>query len=474
MFSTWRRRILIALLTVLVGLSIPVGLEYYARSKARADLEKIIAELDRADPRWRLEDIEADRQPVPADKNSANTVIAVHRLLPKNWKPKIAIELEKMPPPITLQQDQADQLASELKPLEAALRIARKLKDQPNGRFKIEYSLDYLRTLVPDQHKVREVAILLGLDVAQFLHRKEMDKAWSSTQALLNAGRSLGDEPFLISTFVRMARDEITVRSLERTLAQAEFQQTHLEERQTALGEEIAVPHFLIGMRGERAGMNHMLSNIEIGKISLLQTLENAGRTNPTYRPGLWDPINEFFAFSMVFRSHATLLDLQTRVIEALKLPPNKRNEVLREIDSSFNEISPQDKNQILTRLLFPSVGAGAQAEQSAHTHLGCAISALGAERFRLKKNRWPESLEEIVRAGYLKKIPIDFFDGNLLRFRRTKDGLVIYSIGPDGNYDGKALDDLRNIDESVIRVEFRLWDLPHRRQAPLPPKAKE
>src|SRR5260370_20310345 len=118
MFSTWRRRILIALLTVLVGLSIPVGLEYYARSKARADLEKIIAELDRADPRWRLEDIEADRQPVPADKNSANTVIAVHRLLPKNWKPKIAIELEKMPPPITLQQDQADQLASELKHLD--------------------------------------------------------------------------------------------------------------------------------------------------------------------------------------------------------------------------------------------------------------------------------------------------------------------------------------------------------------------
>src|SRR5437867_2589665 len=89
MFRSWRRRILIAVVTVLVGLSIPVVLELRARSKARADLEKIIAVLDAADPRWRLEDIEADRLQVPPEKNSAETVIAAHRLLPKKWDPKI-------------------------------------------------------------------------------------------------------------------------------------------------------------------------------------------------------------------------------------------------------------------------------------------------------------------------------------------------------------------------------------------------
>src|SRR6516225_859708 len=126
MKSRWAKRILIALVTVLVILSIPVGLELYARSQARADLEKIIAELDRTDPRWRLEDIEADRQPVPAEKNSADTVIAAHRLLPKNWQPKILDELEKVPPPISLREDQVEKLAAELKPLEKALQIAGK------------------------------------------------------------------------------------------------------------------------------------------------------------------------------------------------------------------------------------------------------------------------------------------------------------------------------------------------------------
>ena len=79
------------------------------------------------------------------------------------------------------------------------------------------------------------------------------------------------------------------------------------------------------------------------------------------------------------------------------------------------------------------------QIEQRLHANLACAIAALGAERIRLQKGRWPESLEEIVQAGCLKKVPIDAFDGNPSRFRRTKNGLVIYSIGPEGSYDGKS-----------------------------------
>jgi hypothetical protein len=478
----WVKRLLIALVTVLVGLSIPVVLELHARSQARADLEKIIAELDRTDPRWRLEDIEADRQPVPTEKNSADTVIAAHRLLPKNWDSKIAgdfvsrgiyVKLQDLPPPIILRKDQADQLAAELKPLERALEIARKLKDQPSGRYKIAYSQDFLSTLVPDLGKAQEVAKLLVLDIAQLVHRQEMEKAWHSNLALLNACRSIGDEPLLISTILRLENDAITVGSLERALGQGEFQAGHLEEFQKALNDELAVPHCVIGLRGERGGTDYFLSNIENGKVSLLQTLDNIGKKNPRSHTTSWEPFNEFFAFSMVIRSHATLLDLQTRVIEALKLPPNERQKALKEVDLAFEEISPKDKSQILTRLLFSAILKLPEQEKGVHSRLACAVAGLGAERFRLKKKRWPESLEEIVQAGCLKKVPIDQFDGNPLRFRRTKDGLVIYSIGREGNDDGKALDDLRNINDAV-RVEFRLWDPAQRRQPPLPAKPKD
>jgi hypothetical protein len=126
-----------------------------------------------------------------------------------------------------------------------------------------------------------------------------------------------------------------------------------------------------------------------------------------------------------------------------------------------------------LVRLLMPAFSKVTQTERDAHATLACAVAGLGAERFRLEKNRWPKSLEELVEAGCLSKIPTNL--GDPLCFKPTKDGLVIYTIGRHGIYDGKALDDLAVINRNtLLRVEFRLWDPKHRRQPPLPPKAKE
>jgi hypothetical protein len=471
----WVKRLLIALVTVLVGVSIPVVLELHARSQARADLEKIIAELDRTDPRWRLEDIEADRQPVPPEKNSADTVIRAKRLLPKNWGQSID-DLATVPPPISLRLDQLEKLEAELKPSAAALEVALKLKDQPAGRYKIDYAPDFLSTLVRDQQDARSICWLLDLHSFQLHHRKDMHNAWIANRALLNAGRSLGDEPLLLSMLVRMSLEEMAVRSLERALAQGAFRLPQLEERQKEFEKEMTVPFFLIGIRGERGGADYLLTNIEDGKINLMPWLDNVFATTRQKREeNLWDPIQNFFSLSMVVRSHATLLHFETKLVEAAKLLPSQRAKELKEAESSYSgTVSQNRKSKYLVIMLYPAVQKVSQAEQRLHTKLSCAIAALGAERFRLQKNRWPVSLEAIVKSGCMKKIPVDLFDGNPLRFRRTKDGLVIYSIGPEGNYDGKALDDLRNINEAVVRVEFRLWDPAQRRQPPLPAKPKE
>ena len=73
------------------------------------------------------------------------------------------------------------------------------------------------------------------------------------------------------------------------------------------------------------------------------------------------------------------------------------------------------------------------------------------------------------MQAGLLANTPIDEFDGQPLRWRRTADGLVIYSIGPPGKYEGDALDENREW-SGEVRVEFRLWD-PDRRGLPAPPR---
>jgi hypothetical protein len=54
--------------------------------------------------------------------------------------------------------------------------------------------------------------------------------------------------------------------------------------------------------------------------------------------------------------------------------------------------------------------------------------------------------------------VPADPYDGRPLRYRKTGDGIVIYSSGPNGNGFGDALDDHAN-NVKDDRLEFRLWN---------------
>ncbi len=57
---------------------------------------------------------------------------------------------------------------------------------------------------------------------------------------------------------------------------------------------------------------------------------------------------------------------------------------------------------------------------------------ALAASRYRLAHGRLPDRIEDLV-PEYLPAVPRDPFDGLPLRYRRTDEGAIIYSVGPDG-----------------------------------------
>ena len=96
---------------------------------------------------------------------------------------------------------------------------------------------------------------------------------------------------------------------------------------------------------------------------------------------------------------------------------------------------------------------------------LSCAVAGLGVERFRLKHGRWPDSLEEVVAAKLLDKVPTDVQDGKPLHYRKTVDGAVVFwSAGENTSYAGDAVETGRL---DVRFREFRLWDEAKRRQPP-------
>jgi hypothetical protein len=155
--------------------------------------------------------------------------------------------------------------------------------------------------------------------------------------------------------------------------------------------------------------------------------------------------------------------------VEYAKLPPVEMLAKLKELAA---------KDASAPRILEDSgKGLASMGDAAIRTRalFDCAAAAIGVERFRLQQGRWPDSLDEVVAAKLLDSVPIDHFDGNPLRYRKASDGVVVYSIGQNGDYRGYALDRSKTTDPDRMRVEFRLWDEAYRRQPPPPrPKAEE
>src|SRR5438445_409940 len=138
--------------------------------------------------------------------------------------------------------DQVNGIRALMKDSPEALAEARKLRFMPKGRMPIKYTPDLISTMVEPAQHARTVCAFLQCDAALRTHDGDFDGAIESCRAMLNAARSVGDEPFLICLLVRCACIHLTLDALERTLAQGEPSEKALAEMQAALEQELAEP----------------------------------------------------------------------------------------------------------------------------------------------------------------------------------------------------------------------------------------
>ncbi len=458
----WRRWLAAVLVTLGTGLLFFVIRHLVRDWMADQELQKAIEEVDRRDPGWRLEELEAKRAPVPDAENAARVVTAAAELLPEKLAEKPVYEdLAAVPPPAQLPEAYTTALRAELKSLEPALREAHKLTGLPRGRYRHVWTDDYVSTWVPYLQRGRDVMTLLGAEATLRSQDGDADGALTSCRALLNAARSAGDDPVIIAQVVRTAGRRAEVRTLERVLAQGQPSEKALAQIQKAVEEETGEALLLPAVRGERAGMHGLMTNLESGKVDIAQL----GGSKLGQR--LQDQVSGFLARPQFRESHAWMLRYFSDAVDIAKGPVEEQPHRMHKLEATVRE-APK-----IASLLIAAVARVAEMEADSVAELRCAVAGLASERYRQKHGRWPARLDDLVADGLLKTVPADPYAKAPLRLRRAKDGLVIFSVGPEGSYDGTALD-AGKYDPNATRLEFRLWDVPRRRQPAPPPKKRE
>jgi hypothetical protein len=97
---------------------------------------------------------------------------------------------------------------------------------------------------------------------------------------------------------------------------------------------------------------------------------------------------------------------------------------------------------------------------------------ALAVERYRLRHRDWPASLDRL-KPDLLAEVPLDPFDGKPLRYLKRDGGIVVYSVGRDGEDNGGNLEYVQ--DQKGTDIGVQLWAPADRGHPPLagPPEPK-
>jgi len=191
--SRWRTYLLLGVIALVLCL-LASGWAYYYFGGPR-ELAQAIAETDRLDPGWRLDDL-IKRQP-QNEENGILQIMAAKRLLPKHWpdwpvpqargnldyardlKSDITSSLLESPAPTQLNEPLTSLLRGELQRASAALAEADKLAGMTKGSFPIPPSARANFPRLEYESAPREIAGLLQYDA--IFRIQEQDYAGAAT-----------------------------------------------------------------------------------------------------------------------------------------------------------------------------------------------------------------------------------------------------------------------------------------------------
>lgn len=449
----WKRILILGLLLGCVG---GAALFYWAMSEPGRHLADAIEEADRLDPGWRFADLEAKRPFVADDENAALVVLTARGLQPR--MPDMsdeALQLERdlaaLPPGRRLTPEMIKAFRSDRAKFEPVLKAAAPLVNMPRGRYPTTWK-PMIYGIVLTSPEARPVADLLFRDAILRAEDGDIAGALDGCLAIYNVARSVGDEPLLMSQLVRVGCRQQAIRALERTLAQGEASEAHLVHLQKELADDLGHNGLLIALRGDRAATDNGMEAVQNGQTTLRQLvgLKDQGIAGLTERIREGSPGYQ----------RACLLLFNNQYVEIAKLPAHEQAAKLKELADLL------EQQPAAVRLLVPAIKTIGTSFHNHDAELRCAVTALAVERYRLKHGNWPATLDELA-PDFLPSVPLDPFNGHPLRYRRTEDGVIIYSVGADLEDNGGEATSQKARHLPGQDVRFRLWNVDRRRQPP-------
>jgi hypothetical protein len=300
-----------------------------------------------------------------------------------------------------------------------------------------ELSKDLVANAMEILPKFRRLAFTMRWQIRCEANEGDIDSALSDSVALTKFSGHLQGHGLLIEQLVGIALEALANGAIFILLDREDIPAEVLKSTHQELNTQFSRQKPVISLEAEKA--------FWYDQIQLGFTDDGQGSGRPLAR-GLpyvitddWkDNLWRFVSFSYPDRKDAMtkidkyfmkaeeLFALSPRDLQNEGIDPNKWAEALQ---PSF-----------MLKMQGPAHYRVGQITWRMKTGREALLTVLAVKRYEKEKGRYPASLDELVAADYLKKLPMDPFNDSPLVYRRTESGFLVYSFGINLMDDGGEL----------------------------------
>jgi hypothetical protein len=403
---------------LLLIVSLAVAWKIHA-DRAQSDLADALAETDRADPGWRLAEIEAHREVLPPASGGPSNLelvqMAAERFPELPWPlwpfPQIEDRHELMrkrqamtasfgPRPNLFDAEQIRASQAELGRAQASLDLLRQLPAAPRVPMnETSPAWDIL-----SRSNVSNLMFLLHHDAQFRANNGDMHGAMTNVIAMLELARCVGDRSsFQIQWHRLISIHHHCLLCLRSVLALGEAADNDLATVQRLLAEEAKIRHLLLGLRSERARADAILDQFQRGDISLAEACYLLSTEFHLLETHVCQGTDRIRLLVDLDAERAQLLRSWLPIIELVRGKSADIEDLRKRQAARLS--GPQAMPDYLLSASVVRIDEVLAEDIRLRRDLACAVCVLAAERFRLANGHWPSSFAELV-PQYLDVIP--------------------------------------------------------------------
>jgi len=281
---------------------------------------------------------------------------------------------------------------------------------------------------------VKGVAVALQAEAVAAAILGDSTRAGQALNEAVRVGRLVDSGGVLIDYLVRIACDAIAARAAESVFTRVQLDDASLVSLQRGFRAAEGTNALAQALVGERA---FGITGFQMSPSQLAATANAAAGLPPTPTPSsaAQDLMSIPYRVFLLRPDQRFYLEQMALLIRAAESPGPEGEKQVHELEESLR----RDRFpflRVLSRMALPNLYKSVAKEARHVTTMRCAQAACAIERYQLKHQTLPPTLEALV-PEYLDAVPEDPLTGGPLKYRIRGEGYVVYGIGEDGTDDG-------------------------------------